>query len=143
MTSDINDFIYYVIENSGFANTNRFIIHEHLAKRAGRHFDIRFEKDGVLKSWTTRKLEFLLNDESKKISLFKTPDHNLDWLSFEGEIKDGYGAGIVKIWDSGTYKLLYWTEESKILKISGEKINGLFVIHNTKIDGQYLFFRKK
>jgi len=119
----------------------KFIIHEHHALRAGLHYDIRLEHDGVLKSWVSRKLPDLIFDELKKIMLIPTPDHDLSWLKFKGIIDDGYGKGEVKVWDKGTYTLLRWTDKSIIVKFNGKKIRGIFVI--LKIQNNWLFFRKK
>jgi hypothetical protein len=42
------------------------------------------------------------------------PDHELCWLDYEGEIRSGHGAGVLRIWDKGTYQLLR-NEETPLL----------------------------
>ena len=106
---------------------NEFVIQEHLAVRAGRHFDIRLEHNGVLVSFATRKLENLLSKKSKIILLFRTPDHNLDWFTFSGEIIDEYGRGRVMIWDTGKYEPIKFEKDKIIVEFKGKKIKGKYV----------------
>jgi DNA ligase D-like protein (predicted 3'-phosphoesterase) len=121
---------------------NRFVIHEHHAQRAGLHYDLRLEKDNVLKSWATRKLPDLVNLKTKKIQLFPTPDHDITWIDFKGDILDGYGKGKVLIWDSGSYEIRKWTNKSIVLYFNGKKIKGLFIIVKTK-NNSWLMFKKR
>ena len=89
----------------------RFVIHEHLAERAGRHFDLRLEtsfpgKGKGLLSFASRKLDELIEGKLKRVLLFETEWHETFWLHFKGTIAEGYGKGTLKIWDSGKYELL-------------------------------------
>lgn len=125
---------------------SRFTIHLHEAEKAGKHFDIRIEKDGVLKSWATRKIDQLVEDETKKILLFQTEDHPLGWLNWEGILKSGYGKGKMSVWDSGTYKEVTWDNKNIILDFNGSKINGKYIImpYNVgKKQKSYLMFKLK
>jgi len=130
-----------IVMFEAYQRKQRFVIHEHHALRAGLHYDLRLEHDGILKSWVSRKIPDLVFDELKKIMLILTPDHDLDWLKFKGVIDDGYGKGEVKVWDKGTYTLLRWTDKSIIVKFNGKKIRGIFVLIKTSTN--WLFFRKK
>lgn len=58
----------------------------------------------------------------------------LDYASFEGIIPEGnYGAGTVKIWDKGEFKLEDQDENRMILELRGQKMKGKFVLVKTKI----------
>lgn len=72
-----------------------------MAKKAGLHYDLRLEKDGVLLSWAIPKG---LPTKGKTHLAIKQPNHNIDYLLFEGNIESGYGAGKVRVIESGEYK---------------------------------------
>lgn len=105
------------------------------------HFDVRLEIEGVLVSWAVPKGPSL--DPSEKRLAHRTEDHPLDYADFEGRIDEGYGAGTVVVWDTGTYDNL--TEEVPIEKaladghlkveLHGEKLTGAFAFTHTRMGG--------
>jgi len=121
------------------SNTRRFVVHEHFALRAGLHYDLRLEWDGFLKDWAFRKMPPL--EYGVKRFGVAQPDHELYWLDYEGEIKSGYGAGILRIWDKGTYQLLRHEESSIKLYFQGTKLLGKYSL--TKFKNGWLFFKTK
>ena len=105
---------------------NRFLIHCHNAEKVGLHYDLRLERDGVLKSFATRYLPQLIDNEKKKILLIQVYDHKLEWFNFEGQIFKGYGKGNMYIWDKGTYKTVKWTKSNIIVEFDGQKLIGKY-----------------
>lgn len=120
-----------------------FVVHEHHARHL--HFDLRLEKNGVLKSWALPKGPSM-NPKEKRLAIM-VEDHPLDYGNFEGIIPEGhYGAGRVYIWDNGQYSTVKGSIEEGQWEIymEGKILKGNFVL--IKIKGkekEWLFIKKK
>jgi len=118
-----------------------FVIQEHKARNL--HWDFRLELDKKLKSWALPKIP----PKVKKIKrlAIQVPDHALEYAKFEGKIEEGlYGAGIVKIWDTGEYDLLYRGKDKIEFELFGKKLKGKYVLVNAKMGKDkknWLFFK--
>jgi bifunctional non-homologous end joining protein LigD len=110
-----------------------FVVQEHHARRL--HYEVRLEKDGVLKSWAVPKGVPESTDE-KRLAV-ETEDHPLGYANFEGEIPKGqYGAGTVKIWDKGVYETKVWNEKMVEVTLEGERLKGRYVLVRLKKAGE-------
>ena len=109
------------------------------------HYDLRLEREGVLKSWAIPKGPS--SDPSTKRLAIQTEDHPLGYALFEGVIEEGnYGAGEVEVWDRGNYSVEKWKDNEIIIDIEGDKLQGKYVLIRFKPEAQpknWLFFKKK
>ena len=116
-----------------------FVVQEHHTPR-GRtgervHWDLRLERDGVLKSWAVPKGPPLESDENRLA--VPTEDHPLEYASFAGEIAAGeYGGGQVTIWDAGRYETEKWDDRHIIVELEGTRLTGRYVLFPLK-DGAW------
>lgn len=115
------------------AGGNRYLIQKHAATRL--HFDLRLEKDGVLKSWAVTRGPSL--DPADKRLAVRTEDHPLDYGDFEGTIPKGeYGGGTVMLWDEGTWEPLPGEDkldEGKLkFRLDGARLKGNWMLVRLK-----------
>jgi len=121
-----------------------FVVQRHDARRL--HYDFRLERDGALASWAVPK-GVPLEPGTRGLAVH-VEDHPLEYATFEGEIPKGqYGAGLVEIWDHGTYELV---EEKKngglTVRLDGERLQGLWTLVPAHLDGDpknWLIIRKR
>jgi bifunctional non-homologous end joining protein LigD len=116
----------------------KLVIQEHIAERAGKHYDWRIPYEGVLKSFVTRKLPAI----NEKVLFVPTEDHPMSYATFEGEIPKGtYGAGKVKIYGKYNFKMdKFGDDKIKFDILDGDlkgtytaiKINNNFLLHRGK-----------
>jgi bifunctional non-homologous end joining protein LigD len=112
----------------------RFCVQKHLATQL--HYDLRLEHDGVLLSWAVPKGPSL--DPTVKRFAVRVEDHPLEYGDFEGLIPDGYGAGVVMLWDTGTWKPEVDDVEAALAKgdlkltLDGYKLKGSWALVRTR-----------
>ncbi len=119
-----------------------FVVHEHHASRL--HWDFRLELDGALKSWAVPKEPS--SDPAVKRLAVETEDHPLAYARFEGSIPEGnYGAGQVKVWDTGSFDVLERSDQKIGVSLHGKKLNGKFFLVKFEKAGpkHWLFFKGK
>jgi bifunctional non-homologous end joining protein LigD len=108
--------------------TRRYVVHRHHATRL--HWDVRLEMRGILASWAVPNGPPL--EAGKKRLAVHTEDHPIEYLTFHGVIPDGYGAGSMTIWDSGTYELLEEKDDELKLRFAGKRLQGEWVLVKTR-----------
>ena len=117
----------------------RFVVHEHHARHL--HWDLRLEMEGVLKSWAVPKGPPTVPGV-RRLAV-QTEDHPLDYIDFEDVIPEGqYGAGTVKVWDTGPFKLLEQKDREVKFHLQGKRLKGTYYLLNFK-GKNWLFFKGK
>ncbi len=119
-----------------------FVIQRHKASHL--HYDFRLEMDGVLKSWAVPKGPSL-NPKDKRLAMM-VEDHPYDYKDFAGVIPSGYGAGIVEIWDEGTYSDLENSDiktAQKLLKAGLHSGNLKIRMYGKKLKGEFALVKLK
>lgn len=107
----------------------RFVIQEHHA--TSMHWDLRLERGGVLVSWAVpRGIPTHPREDHLAVN---TEDHPLSYLDFEGEIpRRQYGAGMMRIWDRGTYSAEKFRADEVIATFAGSRMRGRYALFRTR-----------
>jgi bifunctional non-homologous end joining protein LigD len=111
-----------------------FCVQKHLASHL--HYDVRLEHNGVLLSWAVPKGPSL--DPGTKRLAMMVEDHPIEYGTFEGVIPSGYGAGIVMLWDYGT-----WTPEVDDVDAALKKGDLKLTLNGYKLKGSWVLVRTK
>lgn len=149
----------------------QFVIHDHIAKRAGRHFDLRLEfpvasLHQALNSYEGKRIpgteepkekypdkpgtvyrsfavrKHTIPTDKTKLFIVETEDHPIEYGSFKGTISEGYGAGEVDIFDKGTFELLDVEGDKKYtIDFHGKELNGIYAL--VKYNQGYLWVKTK
>lgn len=118
----------------GGGAAGRFCVQKHLASHL--HYDLRLEHRGVLLSWAVPKGPSL-RPADKRMAV-RTEDHPCEYGGFEGVVPEGYGAGIVMLWDRGA-----WTPEVDDVDAALEQGDLKFSLDGFKLKGSWALVRTR
>jgi DNA ligase D-like protein (predicted 3'-phosphoesterase) len=108
-----------------------FVVQEHAA--TARHFDLRLEVDGAMRSWAVPKGPSM--DPAVKRLAVQVEDHEISHNDFEGRTD---GGGVI-VWDRGHYEQggrVPWPQAldrgHAVFVLHGEKLRGGFALQRTR-----------
>jgi DNA ligase D-like protein (predicted 3'-phosphoesterase) len=108
-----------------------FVVQQHAATT--RHFDLRLEVAGAMRSWAVPKGPSL--DPAVKRLAVQVPDHDVRHNGFEGPTEHG---GVI-VWDRGSYEQggrVAWPQAL-------ERGHAVFVLHGAKLRGGFALQRTR
>ncbi len=113
-----------------------FMVHQHHATRL--HFDLRLEMMNgdtpVLVSWAVPKN--MPQKKGQRHLAVHVEDHPFEYRTFSGTIPKGnYGAGEVRIFDSGTYEVLEQEPKKLTIRLRGKRLQGVWHMIQTRTSG--------
>ncbi|HKX75869.1 MAG TPA: non-homologous end-joining DNA ligase [Acidimicrobiia bacterium] len=115
-----------------------FVIQQHYATRL--HHDLRLEMyhgdTPVLVSWAIPKR--LPGRSGPKHLAIRTEDHPIEYATFTGSIPEGnYGAGEVRMFDTGTYEIVEREGKKLTVQLEGERVRGIYhLVHFEDQEGK-------
>jgi DNA ligase D-like protein (predicted 3'-phosphoesterase) len=121
-----------------------FVVQEHAA--TARHFDLRLQVAGVMRSWAVPKGPSL--DPAVKRLAVEVGDHPIEQSNFEGPTDRG---GVV-VWDRGSYEQggrVAWPEALNrghaVFVLHGQKLHGGFALQRTRpgAKAQWLLVKRR
>jgi DNA ligase D-like protein (predicted 3'-phosphoesterase) len=121
-----------------------FVVQEHLAR--ARHFDLRLEVGGTMRSWAVPKGPSL--DPAVKRLAVEVADHDVEQALFEG----ARGAGGAIVWDRGPYEQggrVAWPHALErghaVFVLHGQKLRGGFALQRTRAGepAQWLLIKRR
>jgi DNA ligase D-like protein (predicted 3'-phosphoesterase) len=108
-----------------------FVVQQHAA--TARHFDLRLEVEGAMRSWAVPKGPSL--DPAVKRLAVEVEDHSIEHNAFEGATD---GGGVV-VWDRGSYEQggrVPWPQAlargHAVFVLHGHKLRGGFALQRTR-----------
>lgn len=105
-----------------------FVVHEHLAEKAGKHFDLRLaDKAGNAHSWALRYWPAV----GEKRLAVQQPTHTREYMTFKGVIEDGYGKGQVNIFRSGHCEIRKMNDNEVVFHLMDKRNVEEFVLIRT------------
>jgi hypothetical protein len=108
-----------------------YVIQEHDADVAGRHYDVRIDLDDVAFSWATRKGLPGIGD---KYLWIRQGDHTAEYMNYSGNIEDGYGKGSVKVVKSGKMHIISSSADKISFNIYAGQNSNTYHLINTSGD---------
>lgn len=112
----------------------QFIIHQHDAKQAGLHFDLRISipNRDLLASFALPKMR-IPQSPGDKVLAVRTNDHGRYWINVDKmDIPDGeYGAGKITTFDKGRIEIEGWSKDHITFQIRSsvkDSFNGRYAL---------------
>lgn len=118
------------------ARQQLFVVKKHDATRL--HYDFRLGHNGALKSWAIPDGPSYYPGHQREA--VQVEDHSREYAFSERVIPEGYGAGVVMLWDRG-----FWAPLAGCTDVDASLRDGLlkFTLRGEKLQGNWVLTRVK
>ena len=113
----------------------RYVILEHDWPQ--RHWDFMLDMGPVLQTWKLAEAP----KPGTVIPAEKSFDHRLMYLDYEGPISGERGS--VTRWDAGRYELIVDDQGRRVLKLDGQRLQGIVELKNDPAAGWLFSLQRK
>lgn len=106
----------------------KFVAHDHYAKRAGYHQDLRFQLPNNPRIWASFAVpKGIPLEPGIRVLAIRTHDHTKEEAMTQGDIPSGeYGGGTIIIFDDGVCRIDIFNSAHIAIVFQGKKIKGLY-----------------
>ena len=115
-----------------------YSLQRHYSRVAPEHFDLRLKMGDKAHSWAVQEWPM---PGTKTLAILQPP-HSTKYMSFQGTIREGYGAGRVDLADLRDVDVTDWTDKKKAFNVYSGPQKGRYALINIG-EKNYLLVRKK
>jgi len=123
---------------------SKFSLQLHKQKKSNKnHLDIRIINQYHTAAWSWAIPKSKFPEKNEKILIIKTADHSIDYMRFQGKLKNG---DIVLSVDYGDCKVLVHKDNLMMIQFNGKIVSGVYNfirLHSERSKSSWILLKSK